>query len=188
MAPRSVSLQELIDATGFARRTLLYIQRHEPSVLPRDKKGRYIMPDSAVNLRNREVAKEKKKQAEEAAPDSIRDANRRQAIADAALSELKLQREQGKVIDKTILFPEVRDLCRRIRAALLAMRHQHKHRFVMLKDEAAASRELYSVALVVLAALQQAGPVVAEAIEGDAEHEVVEVPAVRRRQPKGKAA
>ena len=181
MAQRYVSLQQLIDETGFAKRTLLLIQRHEPNVLPRDAKGRYRQPDCAANLRTREVEKLKKKAAEEAAPDSVKDANRRQAIAEAALAELKLQREQEKVVDKAVLFPELRHIFRLIRVALLGMRNQHKHRLVMLPDEAAASRELYAIALVVLASLQQAGPIIAEAIEGDAEHEVVEVPAERRR-------
>lgn len=184
MSPRGIKLQALIDATGMAKRTLLYIQRHEPGVLPRDKNGLYLMPDCAVNLRNREVEKEKRKAAETAAPDSIRDANRRQAIADAALSELKLDRERGKVIEKAALELELRDLFRRIRTRVLAIRLEHKHRFVNLPDEAMASKELHSLAVLLLGTLQQAGPILGEVIAQDPAHETVEIPVTRAKGKK----
>jgi hypothetical protein len=188
MKPRYVSLKQLSEETGLAVRTLQYIRAREPGVLPQDPKGQYIQPDCSVNLRNREATELKKKIAEESTPDTIKDANRRQAIADAALSELKLDRERAKVIEKSTLELELRDLFRKLRTRILAIRLEQKHRFVNLPDEARASKELYSLAVHLLGTLQQAGPILGEVIAEDPEHESVEVPAIPKAKKRGNKA
>lgn len=98
---RWVNLAGLSDETGVPTRTLQHIRRHEPGVLvERTKNGKteYAQPQTAINLRKREVAKAERALARDTTVESVSDAERRKKSADADLADLRVAQARRELI------------------------------------------------------------------------------------------
>lgn len=92
-----VNLKELVEQTGYGKRTLEYLVKDEPQcfVSREGRKGReYKQPDTAILLRKREVEKAKERED----PSSEQEARVRKLSAEAAQEELKLAKLRGQLL------------------------------------------------------------------------------------------
>lgn len=118
------NLNDLVLATGLARRTLQYMAKQEPGVLITRERGRkteYDIGACNVNLRKREVAKiEAERKKEEDGDESMASAEKRKAIAEATIAELKLATAQRAVVPIEDHLREIDNTLLHLRAVLIA--------------------------------------------------------------------
>lgn len=96
-----------------------------------------------------------KEAAKEEKPASYWDAERRKAIADADLAELKLQQLRRTLISEEDAVAEITRFCERVRALILAMRSKHQAEILNLQTIPDAGRALERIAAALLADLQR---------------------------------
>ena len=99
---------------------------------------------------------------ESAAPKDLEEADKRKAMADAQLAELKLLREQGKVVAIEDTEQAVGDLLGALRAQLLATPTRESHRIVGLQSLAEATAALDAIIYDLMTSLSRRDPELAK--------------------------
>lgn len=119
----------------------------------RSKQGKvvYPFPDCFVWYLDYKIGKA----VEKAAPNSMAEAEQRQAIAEAQLAELKLERERGKVVTVEEAAGAVEELLGQLRATILTVPNRMASRVVGLKTLAEGTRVLDGLVAELLAVLSQ---------------------------------
>ena len=160
MAPvsKTIALSEFAADHGL---TLIRVQQWIAEGMPyRQVDGARMVVRSEANkwVRQRERASGE----ESAAPKDLEEADKRKAMADAQLAELKLLREQGKGVSIEETEKAVGDLLGALRAQLLATPTRESHRIVGLRSLAEATAALDAIIYDLMTSLSRRGPELAE--------------------------
>lgn len=119
--PKTIPLKEFADDHGL---TLRRIQQWIAEGMPyREVSGarRVVRADANRWVREREREQERETVMKAIAPSSLEEAEKRKAIADAQLAELKLERERGNLIPLALHGERLARILERVRARLVAI-------------------------------------------------------------------
>jgi phage terminase Nu1 subunit (DNA packaging protein) len=139
-AERYVTREEIAFLLGVEVRTITnYVRQHKD--FPSRVRGRErdFPVRRCLEWHDDRVAADAIANFKPPAPSGLEDAERRRAIAEAELAEIKVAKARGEVVSVALVAKEIRDTFGRVRASLLAKPGEYAPRVLHLETQADAT-------------------------------------------------